>query len=112
MNMVSKCLEKCEEYDVKENLAIIFQNGRDKKRAKMRVLRDFLSNAYNGLKRMQKKFGMILSILNFCARVNARTNAYAQDLRAFIDLKLTGRILILIMINMNEKLLSVMKIWS
>ena len=31
-------------------------------------------------------------------------------LRAFFDLKLTRRILILIMINMNEKLLSVMKI--
>ena len=32
--------------------------------------------------------------------------------RAFFDLKLTGRILTLIMINMNEKCLSVMKIWS
>ena len=40
-------------------------------------------------------------------RADERVRAH---LRTFIDLKLTGRILILIMINMNEKLLSVMKI--
>ena len=32
--------------------------------------------------------------------------------RAFFDLKLTGLILTLILVNMNEKCLSVMKIWS
>ena len=41
---------------------------------------------------------------NFTRTLNARTNAYAHFLRAFIDLKLTGQILTLIMINMNEKI--------
>ena len=48
------------------------------RRARMRVCMIFLSNAPYGLKRMQKKIGMIWSILNFCARVNARKNAHAQ----------------------------------
>ena len=38
----------------------------------------FLKNAYNGLKRMQKKFKTILSNIKFYARINARTYAYAQ----------------------------------
>ena len=50
-----------------------------KKRARMRVCMIFLSNAPNGLKSMQKMFGMIWSISNFCAHVNARTNAYARN---------------------------------
>ena len=47
---------------------------------------------------MQKKFKTILSNLKFYARIYART-----FLRAFIDRKLTGPILTLIVINMNEK---------
>ena len=43
-----------------------------------RVLRDFLWNAYNGLKRMPKKFRTILSNLKFYARIYARTYAYAH----------------------------------
>ena len=45
----------------------------------------------------------------FFARALTRGRTHA---RAFSDLKLTGRILTLIMINMNRKCLSVMKIWS
>ena len=37
---------------------------------------------------------------------------YFLRARAFFDLKLTGRILTLIMLNMSKKCLSVMKIWS
>ena len=48
---------------------------------------------------MQNDFETILSILKFCARTDT-----------FFYMKLTGRILNLIMINMNEKCLSVMKI--
>ena len=73
-------------------------------------LSDFLSNAPYGLKRMQKKFGNDLEHFKF---LRARKRAHKRvraDLRTFFDLKLTGRILILFMINMNEKLLSVMKI--
>ena len=57
--------KKYEEYPVKKNCwGNYFSFGRDeRKRAKMRVLRDFLWNAYNGLKRMQKKFKTILSNL-------------------------------------------------
>ena len=42
-----------------------------------------------------------------CKRADKSVRAF---FRAFFGLKLTGRILILIMVNMNEKLLSVMKI--
>ena len=47
-------------------------------------LSDFLSNAPYGLKRVQKKLEMIWSILNFCAHVNARTNAYARICARFL----------------------------
>ena len=47
-------------------------------------LSDFLSNAYNGLKRMQKKLATIWSIFKFYARVNARTNAYARICARFL----------------------------
>ena len=50
---------------------------------------------------MQNEFGTILSIFIF-ARALSRGRTHA---RAFSDLKLTGRILTLIMINMNEKCL-------
>ena len=52
-----------------------------------------------------RRFGAFL----FFARALTRGRTHA---RAFFDLKLTGRILTLIMINMNEKCFSVMKIWS
>ena len=63
-----------------------FSFGRDeRKRAKMRVLRDFLWNAYNGLKRMQKKFGMIWSILkNLRARKRARQKRTRIFARIFL----------------------------
>ena len=47
-------------------------------------LSDFLSNAPYGLKRMQKKLGMIWSFLNFCAHVNARKNAYSRICACFL----------------------------
>ena len=80
------------------------------KRARMRVSANFLQNALYGLKRMQKKIWDDLEHFKFLrARKRAHERARAH-FRTFIDLKLTGRILILIVINMNEKLLSVMKI--
>ena len=80
LNMVSNFPKKYEEYSVKSFCwRNYFSFGRDeRKRAKMRVLRDFLWNAYNGLKRMQKKFKTILSNFKFYARINARTYAYAH----------------------------------
>ena len=47
-------------------------------------LSDFLSNAPYGLKRVPKKLGMIWSILNFCAHINARTNLYARICARFL----------------------------
>ena len=78
--MVSNCSENYEEYSVKSFCGeIIFRSAvTNENVAKMRVLRDFLWNAYNGLKRMQKKFKTILSNFKFYARINARTYAYAH----------------------------------
>ena len=56
---------------------------------------------------MQNEFETIWSIFIFRALADVRTYACA---RVFVYLKLTGRILTLIMINMNKKCLSVMKI--
>ena len=57
-----------------------------------------------------KKIGNDLEHFKFlCARKCAHERVRA-DLSTFFDLKLTGRILILFMIKMNEKLYSVMKI--
>ena len=61
---------------------------------------------------MLKKFKTILSNLKILrAHLRAHVSVRAF-LRAFIDRKLTGPILTLMVINMNEKLLSVMKLWS
>ena len=64
-----------------------------------------LKMAWNVCKKNLRRFW---AFLNF-ARELTRGRTHA---RAFFDLKLTGRILTLIMINMNEKCLPVMKIWS
>ena len=54
----------------------------------MRVLRDFLWNAYDGLKRMQKKFKTILSNFKFYARITrapTRTRIFARIYWSEID---------------------------
>ena len=79
-----------------------------RKRARTHVRAFFcetLKMAWNVCKINFKRFGAFL----FFARALTRGRTHA---RAFFDLKLTGRILTLIMINMNEKCLSVKKIWS
>ena len=83
-----------------------------KKRARMRVSVIFCQMLHMAWNVCKKKIWDDLEHFKFLrARKRADERARAH-LRTFIDLKLTGRILILIMINMNEKLLSVMKIWS
>ena len=65
-------------------------------------------NAWNGLKRTliwSKSDYEHFLFLRAPTRGRTRT-------RALIDLKLTGRILTIIVINMNEKWFTVMKIWS
>ena len=65
-------------------------------------------NAWNGLKRTliwSKSDYEHFLFLRAPTRGRTRT-------RAFIDLKLTGWILTIIVINMNEKWFTVMKIWS
>ena len=82
---------------------------RAKTRAHARV-RNFFIKCSIGPETYAKKNWDDLEHFNFLrARKRADERARAH-LRTFIDLKLTGRILILIMINMNEKLLFVMKI--
>ena len=77
-----------------------------KKRARMRVLLDFLSNAFIWPETYAKKNWDDLVHFKFLrARKRADERARAHFCARFIDLKLTGRILILFMINMNEKLL-------
>ena len=74
----------------------------------MRVLRDFyemLKMAWNVSKMNLRRFG---AFWNF-ARTLTRGRAHA---RAFFDRKLIGRILTLIVLNMNGNWLSVMKLWS
>ena len=66
---------------------------------------EMLKMAWNVCKIYLRRFR---AFLNF-ARALTRGRTHA---RAFFYLKLTGRILNLIMINMNKKCLSVMKIWS
>ena len=75
-------------------------------------MRDFLSNTSYGLKRMQKKIWDDLEHFEFLRARKRADERVRAHLRTFIDLKLTGRILILIMLIMNEKYVSVMKIWS
>ena len=63
INMVSNCSEKYEEYPVPKKMRgnyFAFKIAR---------VRDFLANAHNGLKRMQKKIKTVLSNLKFYARV-------------------------------------------
>ena len=80
-----------------------------KKRARMRVCVIFFKCSI-WPETYAKKIWDDLEHFKFLrARKRAHERVRAH-LRTFFDLKLTGRILILIMINMNEKLLSVMKI--
>ena len=83
-----------------------------KKRARMRVSMIFLSNAPKWPETYAKKILDDLEHFKFL-RARKRADERARvHLRTFIDLKLTGRILILIVVglHMNEKFLSVMKI--
>ena len=72
---------------------------------RVRVFCEMLKMASNVCKKNLTRFWAFL----FFARALTCGRTHA---RAFSDLKLTGRILTLIMINMNRKCLSVMKIWS
>ena len=82
---------------------------RAKTRAHARV-RNFFIKCSIWPETYAKKFWDDLEHFKFLrARKRADERARAH-LRTFIDLKLTGRILILIVIIMNEKLVSVMKI--
>ena len=59
-----------------------------RKRPKMRVLRDFLWNAYDGLKRMQKNLRRFWAILNFTralTRAPTRTRIFARIYWSEID---------------------------
>ena len=113
MNMVSKCLEKCAKHDDRENLAIICWKMPERaKNACACAFEWFFVKCSIWLETYAKK---IVNDLEHFKFLRARKRAHERvrvDLRTFFDLKLTGRILILFMINMNEKLLSVMKIWS
>ena len=79
-----------------------------RKRARMRVCVIFykmLKMAWNVCKQNLRRFWAFTIFARALTRGRTRTCA-------FFDLKLTGRILTLIMINMNEKWISVMKIWT
>ena len=113
MNKLSKCLEKCAKYDDKENSAILCckmlvraKNARACAWARFFIKCSIWPETY------AKKIRDDLEHFKFLrARKRADERARAH-LRTFFDLKLTGRILILIVIIMNEKYFSVMKIWS
>ena len=65
INMVSNCSENYEEYPVKSFYGgIIFVRPWRTKTRKNACFARFFINAYNGLKRMQKKFKTIWAILN------------------------------------------------
>ena len=90
----------------------MLQNASTRKtRARMRVSAIFYQMLHMAWNVCKKNWDDLEHFKKFRARKRADERARA-NLRTFIDLKLTGRILILFMINMNEKLLSVMKIWS
>ena len=105
MNKLSKCFEKCAKYENRENSAILRCKMlvRAKKRARMRVLHDLLSNAPNALKNMHKNIWDDLEHFKFLRAPKRADERVRAHLRKFIDPKLNGRILILIMIIENEK---------
>ena len=109
MNKVSKCLENVPNMMTEKIWRFYVEKYQyARKRARMCVRAFFckmLKMAWNVCKMNLGRFWAFL----FFARALTRGRTHA---RAFSDLKLTGRILTLIMINMNEKCLSVMKIWS
>ena len=107
MNKLSKCLEKCTKYDDRKKSAILCckMPVRAKTRAHARE-RIFFIKCSIWPETYVKKNWDDLEHFKF---LRARKRAH---LGTFIDLKLTGRILILIVIIMNEKYFSVMKIWS
>ena len=106
MNKLSKCLEKCAKYDDRENSAILCckmlvraKNARACAWARFFIKCSIWPETY------AKKIWDDLEHFKFLrARKRADERARAH-LRTFFDLKLTGRILILIVIIMNEKLL-------
>ena len=69
------------------------------------ILYKMLNMTWNVCKINLRRFWAFKNFAHALTRGRTRT-------RAFFDLKLTGLILTLIMINMNEKYLLVMKIWS
>ena len=92
----------------------MLQNASTRKtRARMRVSAIFYAKCSIWPETYAKKIWDDLEHFKFLrARKREHDERARAHLRTFFDLKLTGRILILIVIIMNEKLLSVMKIWS
>ena len=96
INMVSKCSKKNKEYYERKKMVILVRYGHDERKRASICLHVFFffffTNAHNSLKRMENEYETIWSNFKFCTHTCA-----------FIDLKLTGRILTLIMRNINEK---------
>ena len=110
INMVSNSLKKYEKISWRKKMAILccVMVLRAKTRAHARVRAIFykmLKMTWNVCKKNLRRFWAFKIFARVMTRGRTRT-------RAFFDLNLTGLILTLIMINMNEKLLLVMKIWS
>ena len=110
INMVSNSLKKYKKYhERKKNGDSMFCNGVTRENARACAVRaifyKMLKMTWNVCKKNLRRFWAFKIFARALTRGRTRT-------RAFFDLKLTGLILTLIMINMNEKLLLVMKIWS
>ena len=110
INMVSNSLKKYNKYhERKKNGDFMFCNGVTRENARACCLRaifyKMLKMTWNVCKKNLRRFRAFKIFARVMTRGRTRT-------RAFFDLNLTGLILTLIMINMNEILLLVMKIWS
>ena len=110
INMVSNSLKKYEKYhERKKNGDSMFVNGVTRENARAcsyaRFFYKMLKMTWNVCKKNLRQFWAFKNFARALTRGRTRT-------RAFSDLILTGLILTLIMINMIEKSLLVMKIWS
>ena len=105
INMVSNPSRKYEKYhERKKNGDSVLSNGVTRENARA-IFYKMLKMTWNVCKKNLRRFWEFFNFARALTRGRTRT-------RAFFDLKLTGRILTLIMINMNEKWFLVMKIWS
>ena len=109
-NMVSNCSKKYEKYHDRKKMAIlccviVFTRENARACTCARFFYKMLKMSWNVCKINLRRFWAFNNFARTLTRGRTRT-------RAFFYLKLTGLILTLIMINMNEKWLLVMKIWS